>query len=206
MATAAKRRLTEQEYLALERKAETRSEFVDGEMFAMAGGTERHSLITANLIGELHFQLKGKPCQVLTSDMRLKIEATNIYTYPDVQIGCGRLRFEDATKDTLLNPRIIIEVLSESTAAWDRGRKFWHYRHLDSLTDYVLVSQGGWMVEHFTRQPDDAWRLQVLDGASGVLALRSIKVRVKLAEIYAKTGLKPGMFPAGRNPEQAKKR
>jgi Uma2 family endonuclease len=206
METAAKRRLTAREYLFIERKAETRSEFVDGEMFAMAGGTERHSLIAANLIRELGNALKDKSCQVFTSDMRLKVEATNSYTYPDVQVACGRLRFEDEMRDTLLNPKVVIEVLSVSTAAWDRGRKFWHYRHLNSLTDYVLVSQDGWLVEHYARQSGGAWRIETLDTAKATLALNSIKARVPLMEIYAKTGLKPGILPPDQNPEPRNKR
>jgi len=197
MATAAKHRLTAQEYRALERKAETRSEFIDGEMFAMAGGTRRHSLIAANLIGELRARLKGKTCQVFTSDMRIKVEATGLYAYPDAQVACGRLRFEDSLEDVLLNPKVIFEVLSPSTATWDRG-KFSHYQQIESLTDYVLVWQDVWLLEHYTRQQDDTWRAEVLTGAKATLSLTSIKVRVPLREIYSNAGLKAGVLP----PEQ----
>jgi Uma2 family endonuclease len=128
---------------------------------------------------------------------------TGLYTYPDVQVGCGPLRFEEEQEDTLLNPKIIVEVLSESTAAWDHGQKFWHYRHLDSLTDYVLVSQDLWQVEHYTRQPGCHWLLETLEGAKATLALRSVKTRVPLAEIYANTGLKAGsMAPLPNRPRK----
>jgi Uma2 family endonuclease len=189
MQTAAKQRLTAQDYLDLERKAETKSEFLDGEMFAMAGGTRRHSCIKVNLIRALAQRLRRTACQVLDSDMRVKIEATGLYTYPDALVACGRLRFEDGPEDTLLNPKIIFEVLSESTTAWDRGKKFWHYRRLESLQDYVLVSQEAQLFEHYTRQPDGTWVLDTVEGARGVLHLKSIKCKVTLAEVYENTGL-----------------
>ena len=178
MQTAAKRRMTIQEYLEVERVAHAKSEFLEGEAFAMAGGSRKHSRIAVNLAGFLNRRLAGTPCQVFNSDMRLQIEATGLCTYPDVQVACGKLRFADAREDTLLNPRIIIEVLSDSTAAWDRGKKFWHCRHLASLAEYVLVSQDGWMVEHYLRQSNGSWRLRTEDDAKGALALESIKVRV----------------------------
>ncbi|MBI2926017.1 MAG: Uma2 family endonuclease [Verrucomicrobia bacterium] len=192
MSVAEKLKITSQEYLAAERQSETKHEFFDGELFARAGGTRRHSLIAVNVASELNQQLAGKPSQVFNSDLRVKIEATGLYTYPDVQVGCGHLRFEEGEEDTLLNPKIIVEVLSDSTAAWDRGGKFWHYRHLDSLTEYVLVSQEAWQVEHYTRQANGQWLFETLEGAKAVLALPSIKARVPLREIYANTGLKPG--------------
>jgi len=196
MQLATKAKLTVQEYLALDRQAEIKSEFLDGQMFAMAGGTEEHSLIASNLIRELGTQLKAKPCKVYTPDMRVKIEATGLCTYPDVHVVCGDARFADARRDTLLNPNIIFEVLSASTAAWDRGQKFWHYRHLESLTDYVLVSQDAWLVEHYTRQPNGVWLLETVEGPDGVLKLSSIDAQVPLTEIFAKTGLKPETKPS----------
>jgi Uma2 family endonuclease len=191
MEATAKRRLSAAEYLAQERLAEGKHEFVDGEVFAMSGGTHSHSLIASNLIASVHPQLRGKSCQVLTSDMRLKVEHTGLYAYPDMQIACGELRFEDATRDVLLSPRVIVEVLSDSSAAWDRGTKFWHYRHLNSLTDYVLVSQDAWLVEHYRRQPDSAWLLETLDTASAVLRLESVGCTVPLTQIYAGTEVNP---------------
>lgn len=191
MQTAAKQRLSAQDYLKIERRAETKSEFLDGEVFAMAGGTESHSSLAANAIAALHSSLKDKPCRVFTSDMRLKVEATGLYVYPDVQVACGNLEFEDESRDVLLNPKVIVEVLSESTEAWDRGSKFWHYRHIESFTDYLLVSQETWLVEHYVRQANVGWLLQVIQGAGGVLNLTSLGCSIPLVEIYAKTDINP---------------
>lgn len=194
MTVAPKKRLTAKEYLAVERLAETKSEFLDGEVFAMSGGSHNHSLIATNISGELRNRLKGKSCQSLNSDMRLKVEATGLYAYPDVQIACGELRFEDDAKDALLNPTVIFEVLSPSTAAWDRGQKFWHYRHLESLQEYVLVSQDHWLVERYRRQGNGAWLLETLDTQSAVLKLDSVACDLPLTEIYAGVEL----LPAGK--------
>ncbi len=191
MTVAPKKRLTATEYLAIERLAETKSEFLDGDVFAMSGGSHNHSLIATNISGELRNRLKGKSCQSLNSDMRLKVEATDLYAYPDVQIACGELRFEDEMKDALLNPTVIFEVLSPSTAAWDRGQKFWHYRHLESLQEYVLVSQDHWLVERYRRQENGAWLLESLDTAGAILKLDSVGCELPLNEIYAGVELRP---------------
>jgi len=206
MQTALKPRLTAREYLLQERKAEVKSEFLDGEVFAMSGGTWRHSRIGARLITALENRLAGKSCEVFTSDMRLKVEATELYAYPDVQVACGDLRFEDEHGDVLLNPKIIVEVLSESTAAWDRGDKFWHYRHLESLAEYLLVSQEVWRIEHYVRQPDGTWRLETVEGEGGVLSLPAIKCKIPLTEIYSKTGLAPNPEPTRTKPERKPKK
>jgi Uma2 family endonuclease len=197
MEAVVKKQMSAGEYLEAERRAETKSEFLDGEVFVMSGGTHYHSLIAANLIAEVHGRLKGKPCQPLNGDMRLNVEATGLFAYPDVQVACPPLRFLDACRDTLLNPRVIIEVLSDSTAAWDRGTKFWHYRHLDSLTDYVLVSQQAWLVEHYRRQEHGAWLLETLDTANSVLNLNSVTCEIALTEIYA--GAEVNLNPAVKN-------
>ena len=205
METAVKQRLTAQEYLALERKAETRSEFLDGEMFAMAGGTRRHSRIKVRLTGLLEGRLSGSGCQVFDSDMRVKIEATGLYTYPDAHVACGDLRFEDEQEDVLLNPKVIFEVLSDSSAAWDRGEKFRHYRRLASLEEYVLVSQEAWLVEHYTRQPEATWVLETLEGPEAVLRLKSVRCNVPLPEIYENTGV-PQTATAHAPPPHSTKR
>jgi len=206
MQTAAKPRLTAQDYLDLERKAEMRSEFWDGEMFAMAGGTRRHSCIKVNLIRALAQQLRRTTCQVFDSDMRVKIDATELYTYPDALVACGHLRFEDEKEDTLLNPKIIFEVLSDSTTARDRGKKFWHYRRLESLQDYVLVSQEARLFEHFTLQANGTWVLDIVEGPKGVLHLKSIKCKVPLAEVYENTGLPPAPRRRTVQPKPSTKR
>lgn len=182
---AEKRKLTAAAYLAVERKAETKSEFLDREVFSMAGVTHRHSLIATNLASELRAGLKGGACQVMNSDMRVLSRSTELYAYPDVSVACGRLKFEGATQDTLLNPQVIVEVLSESTAAWDRGKKFWHYRQIPSLTDYILVSQDTWLVEHYARQGDGSWLLRAYDRKEDALVLDSVGCRVPLAEVFA---------------------
>ncbi len=193
--------MTAQEYVALERHALTKSEFLSGEVFAMAGGTREHSIIATNIAAEIHARVKAKPCTVYNSDMRLKVQATEYYAYPDVQVACGEIQMEDSEQDTLLNPRIIVEVLSESTGAWDRGGKFWHYRHIETFTDYVLISQETWLVEHYTRQPNGSWLLQVAQGSGGLLTLDSIGCSVALADIYAKTNVDPTNKPLSPKPE-----
>src|SRR5258708_15346603 len=134
-------RLSEGEYLRLERLAETRSEYFDGEIFAMAGGTRAHSLIATNLLGELRDRLKARDCVAYNTDLRVKIEATGLLTYPDVSIVCGEQRFLDEEQDTLVNPTVVVEVLSESTEGYDRGKKFEHYPQSPTCQEYLLVSQ-----------------------------------------------------------------
>jgi Uma2 family endonuclease len=181
-----KPRLTAQEYLERERAAEHRSEYWAGEMFAMAGASEAHNLIVTNVSGELRAQLKSRPCKTYSSDMRVKVEATGLYTYPDVVVVCGVARFEDDHRDTLLNPTVIVEVLSPSTEAYDRGEKFAHYRRIASLTDYLLAAQDKVRVEHFVRQPDDQWLLSEVSDLHASLAIVSIGCMLQLAEVYEK--------------------
>lgn len=179
-------KLTPQEYLDIERKAETKSEFLDGEMFAMTGGSEPHALIILNIGAELRNRLKGRPCRARASELRVKITATGLYTYPDVIAACNEPQFEDSHIDTLLNPTVIFEVLSPSTEAYDRGKKFAYYRTVASLTDYVLVAQDRIQVERYTRQPDGTWTLTDWSRISDNLSLASIDVTIPLAEIYDK--------------------
>ena len=134
-------RLTPEEYLALERKSEHKSEYFNGEMFAMTGASEPHNLIAGNVFASLHFQLRTRQCKVYPSDMRVKVGPVGLYTYPDVTVVCGEARFDDAQKDTLTNPTIIVEVLSASTEGYDRGKKFEHYRKLESLAEYFLFAE-----------------------------------------------------------------
>jgi Uma2 family endonuclease len=177
-------RLTEAEYLEIERRAECKSEFLDGEMFAMAGGTPNHSLIAANLIFALMMQLKGGPCRVYTSDLRVKVQESGLYTYPDVSVVCGPEQLEDEHDDVLLNPTVIIEILSDSREAYDRGRKFEFYRRLASLREYLLVSQHKPLVEQFIRQDNGAWLLHEIAGLEGKLKLPSLGFTIEMAEVY----------------------
>ena len=181
--------LTPEDYLAVERQAEERSEYLDGEMFAMTGGSLRHNLIVGNLVGELRQQLKKGPCQVYPSDLRVHVPATGLYTYPDIIVVCGEPKLEDQNFDTLLNPRLIVEVLSPTTEAYDRGKKFEHYRTIDSLAEYVLVAQDEPRVEQFLRQDGHRWLLTSTSGLDGAVSLSSIEAELALAEIYDKVDL-----------------
>jgi Uma2 family endonuclease len=174
-----------EEYLELERAAEERHELVDGEMFVMPASTREHSLIAVNIGGELRAALRPNPCKVFNSNLRIRIEAMNRYTYADVTVVCGPPLSLDATRDTLLNPTAIFEVLSDSTESYDRGEKFAGYRTLPSLQEYVLVSQKQALVEHFHRQPDGSWLLRVC-GAGESVSLPSLGCELAVDEIYLK--------------------
>jgi Uma2 family endonuclease len=177
-------RLSEAEYLEIERRAECKNEFLDGEMFAMSGGTSSHSLIAANLIFALRTQLKGCPCRVYTSDMRVKVQASGLYTYPDVSVACGQYQFDDEQEDTLLNPTVILEILSDSREAYDRGKKFELYRRLPSLREYLLVSQHKPLVEQYIRQDSGQWLLREVAGLESKLSLPSVGIIIALADAF----------------------
>ncbi len=186
MSLQPKPRLTPEEYLALERKAEYKSEYLAGEMFAMAGASERHVSIVANVMYLLVGQLKGRPCKAYASDMRVRVSPTGLYTYPDVVVVCGQPQFADEQQDTLLNPTLLVEVLSESTKDYDRGEKFEHYRTLASLSEYVLIAQDKYHIEHFVRQPDNRWLLSETNRLEDTIHLSSIACDLALAEVYDK--------------------
>lgn len=178
--------ITPEEYLERERKAEFKSEYFNGEMFALAGAKVNHILINGNINRELGNKLKDKPCKVFSNDLRVKISRTGLYTYPDLVIACGETKLEDEEMDTLLNPTLIIEILSESTESYDRGKKFEHYRTLESLQEYVLVSQEKPKVEQFLKQPDGKWLYSEVNGINSVVQLFSIECEIDLKEIYHK--------------------
>src|SRR5919206_4091804 len=144
--------LSPEEYLAIERKAEYKSEYFDGVVYAMAGGSERHNLIAANIIIALGVQLRDRPCRVYPSDLKVRVPNSRKFFYPDVSVVCGETQFADEERDVVLNPIVVVEVLSESTAAFDRGKKFQSYQQIESLQEYLLVSQDEFVVEHFLRQ------------------------------------------------------
>ena len=186
VSTQPKTRITPQEYLELERKAETKSEYLDGEMFAMSGVLREHSIIVINITSELNSQFVERPCEVHGPDMRVKVSATGLYTYPDVAAVCGEPAFEDAHVDTLTNPQLIIEVLSDSTESYDRGKKFAHYRTIDSLREYVLVSQTECRIERFLRQDDGNWLCDESTDPDGAIELASVACRLSLSRVYHK--------------------
>lgn len=178
------RTYTPEEYLALERQAEQRSEYYAGEIFAMAGASEVHNLIAGNIFASLHTQFRGRPCRVYMNDMRVKVHPTGLYTYPDVVVVCGERQFDDAQHDVLLNPNVIIEVLSPSTEAYDRGNKAAQYRQLPSLAEHLLVSQEHMHVEQYMRQADGQWLFFEVSGKDARIHLPPIKAVLVLAEIY----------------------
>ncbi len=185
MSAAPKMRLTPEQYLAIERKAEFKSEFYDGEMFAMAVASMEHNSLKDNLIVQIGSRLWGGRCRTFSSDMRVKVSRTGLYTYPDIVIVCGKPEVEDDVMDTLLNPQVVIEVLSDSTQKYDRGKKFRHYKQIASFREYVLVSQDEPVVEQFVREPDGKWSQATVEGLDGEFAFASVPVRVPLRDIYA---------------------
>lgn len=184
-------RLTEAEYLEIERRAEFKSEFFDGEMFAMSGGTRWHSLIGTNLAREFGNRLKGHRCVPYNTDLRVKIMATGLFTYPDLSVVCGEPQLLDDEIDTLLNPAVIVEVLSDSTEGDDRGKKFEHYRQIPSLREYLLVSQKEPRIEQFIRQESGFWLLGEAAGLDATLELPSLQITLSLSEVFAKVEFTP---------------
>jgi Uma2 family endonuclease len=177
--------MTPEEYLKFERQSEIKHEYLNGEIFAMSGASERHNLIVFNTIAILHGQLRKRPCKAYPSDMRVRVKGTSFYTYPDISAVCGNAEFEDDVLDTLLNPSTIIEVLSPSTENYNRGKKFQQYRKLDSLQDYLLIAQDSMRIEHYARQGEQ-WILTDVAGADGVVTLASIGCALSLSDVYEK--------------------
>jgi Uma2 family endonuclease len=186
MSSQVKVHYTPEEYLALERLAEYKSEYFNGEIFAMTDASRRHNLVAGNVLASLHGQLRKRLCEVYSSDMRVKVSPTGLYTYPNVVVVCGEPIFDDKQKDTLLNPTVLVEVLSKSTASYDRGEKFEHYRKLDSLAEYLVIAQNKYHVEHYIRQPDNRWLLSETDDVQQTIHLSSIECDLALADIYDK--------------------
>jgi Uma2 family endonuclease len=182
------RLFTEAEYLLIEGQAAYKSEYIHGRIYAMSGGTPEHSQIAANIIAEVKGRLKGKPCRVYTSDLRVKVRATGLLTYPDITVVCGEPQYEG---DNLLNPTVIFEVLSPSTEAEDRGHRFEHFKQIPSLQDYVLVAQDSPRIECYTRQDDTNWPGQIVGGAEAHLFLASLDCTLELAEVYDQVPFPP---------------
>ena len=177
---------TDKDYLAFEREAVEKHEYINGKIRAMAGASEDHNVIASNLFGELFVQLKNTKCRAFASDMRV-LAATSKksdYFYPDVVVTCGKRKFDDKKKDVLLNPQVVIEVLSKSTKLKDRNEKFEAYTALESLTDYVLVEQDTMRIEHYVRIDEENWKVRLLSKNSDELVFDSIGCRVALADIY----------------------
>jgi Uma2 family endonuclease len=186
MTTQPKNLLTPEQYLAIERDAEFKSEYYAGEMYAMAGASRQHNLIVSSIIRVLGNQLLDRDCNVYPSDMRIRIIKNGKYTYPDVAVACGEEQFEDEYKDTLLNPLIIIEVLSETTEAYDRGKKFENYQQIDSLREYILVTQEPYRIEQYVRQNDKTWTYSEYHEAEERMEISTIGCGLSLKDVYAK--------------------
>jgi Uma2 family endonuclease len=178
--------ISPQAYLAAERAGEIKHEYHDGQVYAMAGASERHNLIAMNIGASLHSQLRRRACTVYPSDLRVKVSPLGFYTYPDISVVCGAPQFEEARRDTLLNPAVIVEVLSPSTEGYDRGRKFQFYRALPSLHEYMLVAQESLHIEHYTRQPDGRWVLVESDQPDARFQLATIDCTLTAADVYEK--------------------
>ena len=181
---------TPEQYLEIDRKAEYRSEYVNGEILAMAGTSREHNLIVTNLVREVSLALRRKPCETYSNDMRVSVSPTR-YAYPDVVVACGGPQFIDGQLDTLLNPSVIMEVLSPTTANDDRSWKFAHYRRLETLTDYVMLSQFQPFIEHYARQSDNQWILTEVAGLNTTLRLPSLGCELPLPLIYERVEFVP---------------
>ncbi len=186
MSTLPKTYLTPAEYLEIERKAEYKSEYFNGEMFAKAGAQEAHNLIVGNIIIDLGQQFRSRPCRLYPSDMRVCVSKTGLYTYPDVVAVCGERRFLDSQVDTLLNPTLLVEVLSPSTEVYDRTRKFDSYRSIESLQEYLVVWSDRVHAELFTRESEGRWTLTEASRLEDALELRSVACTLNLADLYDK--------------------
>lgn len=181
--------MTIEEYLAFDRASEIKHEYFGGEVFAMAGASYDHSTIVENTYTSLRTQLQGSPCRVKLSALRVQVGSSGLFAYPNLTVVCGPPQFRFGKRDVLINPALIVEVLSPSTEGYDRGRKFAHYRTIDSLQAYVLISQDDYRIEHFARQANGLWLLSDATGAGAVLHLHTINCSLTLADIYQETEL-----------------
>ena len=177
-------RITPEEYLVIERAAEFKSGYFDGHMFAMSGGSPAHSLIASNLIREFGNALKGKPCLVYTSDLRLGVKPKGLYTYPDLSIVCGEMTFVDKQQDTATNPTLLIEVLSPSTEKYDRTFKLEQYKTIESLREYALVSQNRALVEVYRRDAANNWAAFDFQDLDATCRFDSVSCDISMSEIY----------------------
>ena len=184
MAAQLRTGMTVEEYLAFERASEEKHEYRDGEVVAMVGASNVHNEIVGNVYTSLRTRLKPGPYRVKFSDLRVKVANARLFTYPDLTVVCGKQLFSDDRQDTLLNPQVIVEVLSPSTEAYDRGAKFRHYRSIESLREYVMIEQGSQRIEHFVRQANDLWLFSEIKGADAALHLSTLDCTIPLAEIY----------------------
>ena len=186
-----RRLFTEEEYLAIERASEFRSEYLDGEIYAMSGARRPHCLIASNLSGLFYNQFRGRPCEFYVNDMRVRVDDGRLYAYPDLVALCGEARMLDDHGDNLLNPQLIIEILSPSTASFDEGEKGNRYRQLESLTDYLLVHQKQMLVRHWSRQEKHRWVVVDYEQPTDQVHMEALRVVIKLSDIYERVVFPP---------------
>jgi Uma2 family endonuclease len=186
MSTLTVMHVTPDEYLAAERLSETKSEYLDGGVFPMPGATVNHIQIVGNLTLELGTQLRSRPCRVLASDLKIRLQDSRKFFYPDVTVICNELQYHDDRWDIILNPDLVIEVLSPSTEAFDRGAKFQAYQTIESLKEYVLVAQGSPVVEQYVRREDGKWSYTSVVGLESSLTLPSVECTLNLSAVYDK--------------------
>jgi Uma2 family endonuclease len=179
-------RWTEAEFLAFEQDSPSKHEFLDGEIYDMAGASPQHISLNTNIVASLGTQLRQRPCYVMANDMRLKVPRITLYTYPDVMVVCGQRLYDAQDKNALINPTLIIEVLSKSTEQYDKGLKFEHYKMIESLQAYLLVSQYKLSVEYHTRQNDNTWAMTKFTALSDTLMLTVIGCQLSLEDVYDK--------------------
>ncbi|HEY5838020.1 MAG TPA: Uma2 family endonuclease [Pyrinomonadaceae bacterium] len=183
--------VTPEEYLRRERLAESRSEYLNGEIFAMTGASRQHNRITINISSSLNLQLKGRPCETYAVDMRVKVRASGLYTYPDVAVVCGDPQFEDEYVDTLLNPTLLVEVVSQSTERYDRIAKTSYYRTIDSLAEHLLVAQDEIRLEQYVKRPNGQWLLSEYRELDEVVELTAIGCELRLSDVYDRITFEP---------------
>ena len=176
--------LTPEQFLAYERSSPFKNEYQQGVVYAMSGASIRHVRLTRNLLNLFSQALDNYPCEPFGNDLRLWIEKSKVFTYPDILVICGKPATIDNELDTVINPTLLVEVLSPFTEAYDRGRKFAHYQTIPSLKEYVLVSQDEPRVERFLRQPDDTWSMTISSDLDGKVTFQSIEVTMPLAAVY----------------------
>lgn len=179
-------KISPHEYLAQERQAEIKSEYIDGDVVAMTGASRQHNLISLNIAASLHSQLRSRPCEIYMGDMRVAVDEAEFYTYPDIVVVCEDPQFLDGELDTLLNPTLLIEVLSPSTASYDRGEKFNRYRQLSSLQEYLVVAQSTPALEHFRKKSQREWILIDILDPEALIELPSIQCQLAMKDIYEK--------------------
>jgi Uma2 family endonuclease len=201
LALSTQTKFSPEEYLEFERKAEVRHEYLDGEIYEMAGESLAHSQICINIAREASTRLKGSSCQALSPNMKVRAETKGLFAYPDMSIVCGEPIFHDEKKDVLLNPKVIVEVLSPSTQRYDQTKKFFLYRkEIPSLTDYVLISQDIAFIEHHEKQADGKWTFNVFEGLDGSFKIASINCDIPIAEIYDRVEVSVPVDPTEGEP------